>query len=59
MNLEALGREAGRLLLAMIGGEKSRGIRRLPCTLVVRGSSKAGPNETVRHATSRRAEGEP
>lgn len=39
MNLEALGREAGRLLLEMIGGASISGIRRLPCTLVVRGSS--------------------
>ncbi|MGN6486822.1 MAG: LacI family DNA-binding transcriptional regulator [Devosia sp.] len=40
MNLSALGEEAGRLLLAMIGGEKLRGIRRLPCTLVVRQSTQ-------------------
>lgn len=41
MNLETLGREAGTYLLAMIAGEKARGIWRLPCTLVVRGSSGA------------------
>jgi LacI family transcriptional regulator len=40
MNLAALGHEAGRLLVAMIGGEKVRGIRRLPCTLVVRESTR-------------------
>ena len=40
MNLSALGHEAGRLLVAMIGGETIRGIRRLPCTLVVRQSTK-------------------
>jgi LacI family transcriptional regulator len=40
MNLKALGEEAGRLLLGMIGGEKQRGIRRLPCTLVVRQSTQ-------------------
>ena len=40
MNLSALGHEAGRLLIGMIGGEKLRGIRRLPCTLVVRDSTK-------------------
>ncbi|WP_423065932.1 LacI family DNA-binding transcriptional regulator [Devosia sp. CN2-171] len=40
MNLSALGHEAGRLLVEMIGGEKIRGIRRLPCTLVVRESTK-------------------
>jgi LacI family transcriptional regulator len=39
MNLETLGREAGRLLIDMIGGASIRGVRRLPCTLVVRGSS--------------------
>jgi LacI family transcriptional regulator len=39
MNLAALGHEAGRLLVEMIGGETIRGLRRLPCTLVVRESS--------------------
>lgn len=39
MNLKALGREAGERLIAMIGGDKSRGVRRLPCSLVVRESS--------------------
>jgi LacI family transcriptional regulator len=39
MNLPALGHEAGRLLLAMIGGERVSGIRRLPCTLAVRQST--------------------
>ena len=40
MNLQALGREAGRLLIGMIAGEKTRGIRHLPCTLIVRDSSR-------------------
>jgi len=40
MNLSTLGREAGRLLLAMMGGERATGTRRLPCTLVVRDSSR-------------------
>ena len=40
MNLKTLGREAGERLLAMIGGEKARGIWRLPCTLIVRASSE-------------------
>ena len=40
MNLSVLGREAGRMLLAMIAGEKSTGTVRLPCTLVVRESSQ-------------------
>lgn len=41
MNLVELGREAGRSMLAMINGERLRGVRRLPCTLVVRESSRA------------------
>ena len=40
MNLSELGREAGRHLLAMIAGERESGTRRLPCTLVVRDSSR-------------------
>jgi LacI family transcriptional regulator len=40
MNLSTLGREAGRLLLAMIGGERAAGTHRLPCTLIVRASSQ-------------------
>ena len=40
MNLSALGREAGRMLIAMIGGERASGTRRLPCTLVIRDSSQ-------------------
>jgi LacI family transcriptional regulator len=40
MNLKTLGREAGERLLAMIGGDKERGIWRLPCTLIVRESSR-------------------
>jgi LacI family transcriptional regulator len=42
MNLKALGREAGDSLLDMIGGKRLRGVRRRPCSLVVRESS-AGP----------------
>jgi LacI family transcriptional regulator len=42
MKLEAMGREAGECLLAMIAGEKVSGVRRLPCSLVVRGSCGAG-----------------
>jgi LacI family transcriptional regulator len=39
MNLRDLGREAGRLILALIEGEQIEpGIRRLPCRLVVRES---------------------
>ena len=40
MNLSALGREAGRMLIAMIDGERASGTRRLPCTLIVRESSQ-------------------
>jgi LacI family transcriptional regulator len=41
MNLKDLGRQAGLRLLDMIAGKQSRGVDRLPCTLVVRGSSGA------------------
>jgi len=40
MNLKALGREAGERLIDMIGGKRSSGVRRLPCTLVVRQSTQ-------------------
>jgi LacI family transcriptional regulator len=39
MNLKALGREAGEQLIQMIGGKRLNGVRRLPCSLVVRQSS--------------------
>jgi LacI family transcriptional regulator len=38
MNLKALGREAGERLIGMIAGDKVGGARRLPCSLVIRGS---------------------
>jgi LacI family transcriptional regulator len=41
MNLEALGREAGGRLIAMMSGERTTGVRRLPCSLIVRESSRA------------------
>ncbi|HVW91931.1 MAG TPA: LacI family DNA-binding transcriptional regulator [Devosia sp.] len=45
MNLSELGREAGRMLIAMMdktrSGERAAGTRRLPCTLVIRQSSQA------------------
>ena len=50
MNLTELGREAGRALLAMIGGEAiAPTTRRLPCTLMVRESSQphAAPKDTA------------
>lgn len=39
MNLSSFGREAGEALLALIRGERPRGVRRVPCSLVVRESS--------------------
>ena len=41
MNLGALGGEAGAALLEMIAGEPLAGMRRLPCSLVVRASCGA------------------
>src|SRR3984957_8584562 len=41
MNLEALGREAGASLMEMMGGRALKGVRRLPCSLVVRDSCGA------------------
>ena len=38
MNLKALGHEAGERLIGMIAGERVSGARRLPCSLVIRGS---------------------
>lgn len=39
MDLESLGRKAAQELFAMIGGNDRSGIERLPCRLVVRGST--------------------
>jgi LacI family transcriptional regulator len=41
MKLGALGSEAGAALLGMIAGEPLAGVRRLPCSLVVRASCGA------------------
>jgi LacI family transcriptional regulator len=41
MNLKELGREAGRKLMGLIAGERHHGVRRLPCTLVIRESCGA------------------
>jgi LacI family transcriptional regulator len=41
MNLKELGREAGRKLMDLIAGGRHHGVRRLPCTLVVRESCGA------------------
>jgi LacI family transcriptional regulator len=42
MKLEILGREAGASLLEMMGGRALKGVRRLPCSLVIRDSCGAG-----------------
>jgi LacI family transcriptional regulator len=41
MNLKELGRETGRRLVAMIAGERLAGVRRLPCSLIIRESCGA------------------
>jgi LacI family transcriptional regulator len=41
MNLKELGRETGRRLMAMIAGARETGVRRLPCSLIVRRSCGA------------------
>jgi len=41
MNLDALGREAGACLIEMMSGRAVAGVRRLPCSLVVRQSCGA------------------
>jgi LacI family transcriptional regulator len=45
MNLDALGTEAGETLLDMMAGALLTGVRRLPCSLVVRGSCGANRSE--------------
>ena len=44
MNLRALGLAAGERLIAMIAGERLKGVERLPCSLVVRQSSDPSQN---------------
>jgi LacI family transcriptional regulator len=41
MNLDTLGREAGAALLEMMAGRALKGVRRLPCSLVIRDSCGA------------------
>ena len=41
MNLDALGREAGASLMEMMARRRLAGVRRLPCSLVVRDSCGA------------------
>ena len=45
MNLDALGREAGAALLEMMAGGQRAGVRRLPCSLVVRASCGANRSD--------------
>lgn len=45
MNLRALGHAAGERLIAMIAGERLKGVERLACSLVVRRSSDASQNQ--------------
>jgi LacI family transcriptional regulator len=42
MNLKALGREAGDSLIEMIAGRRLSGVKRRPCSLVVRESTVSG-----------------
>lgn len=46
MNLRELGRAAGSRLLELIAGANLRGVRRLPCSLIVRESCGAGRAES-------------
>jgi LacI family transcriptional regulator len=48
MNLGALGSEAGAALLEIIAGRPLAGVRRLPCSLVVRASCGARPPAAAR-----------
>ena len=43
MNLDTLGREAGASLVEMMAGRALHGVRRLPCSLVIRDSCGARP----------------
>jgi LacI family transcriptional regulator len=47
MNLDALGRAAGECLLEMMSGRALAGVRRLPCSLVVRESCGAQARTSV------------
>lgn len=55
MNLKDLGRRAGQKLMDRIAGERLRGVERLPCTLVVRGS--CGANSGTRASKNRTERG--
>ena len=58
MNLKELGREAGRCLIELIGGARLSGVRRLPCSLVIRelcGGRRAGARASTGRAAGARA----
>lgn len=52
MNLKELGREAGRCLIELIDGARLSGVRRLPCSLVIRESCGAGQMRATRAEAS-------
>ena len=54
MNLKDLGREAGRQLMELIAGERLKGVRRLPCRLVVRDSCGAALTQPASERRTRR-----
>ena len=47
MNLDALGREAGDCLIEMMAGRAIAGVRRLPCSLIVRQSCGAASDRNT------------
>jgi LacI family transcriptional regulator len=47
MNLKELGREAGRRMIELIDGKELTGVRRLPCSLVVRDSCGGGTRSPI------------
>ena len=47
MNLGALGRDAGACLIDMMGGRSIAGVRRLPCSLIVRDSCGADRTQEI------------
>jgi len=60
MNLKELGREAGRRLIDLIGGVELSGVRRLPCSLVVRescGANRTGGGLPIRPRARRSSAG--
>ena len=50
MNLDGLGRAAGQELLSMLDGHRRTGVLRLPCELVVRGSTGGEEEPEEAHA---------